>query len=215
MGRRGDRSIAALLLTQRIEPAAAEPLKASEFWPLVDRLPELEVLLDRDVEGIVEASGVDRAMAERLRALLDAATAFAFRLDQAEQAGLRIVSAVDGEYPAALLGLGHGAPPVLYAYGDVGLLAQPATAVVAVDAGVDDATLDGGAPAVGVLAGALQRAVREADHRKRISQGRLCLLSPFPPDAHPTAAAVAARDRLVQVLTSAGTRGAAGAPRTG
>jgi predicted Rossmann fold nucleotide-binding protein DprA/Smf involved in DNA uptake len=62
-------------------------------------------------------------MAERVAQLLDAATAVAFQLDEAEQTGLRVIASVDDGYPPALAGrLGRGAPPLLYAVGDPALL---------------------------------------------------------------------------------------------
>lgn len=214
MARRGDRSLAALLLAQRLEPVGAAPLKAAEYWPVVEACPELEVLLDAGADEIAARAGVEGAVAERMRALLDGATSFAFRLDQLEQAGLRVVASVDGEYPAGLLALGRGAPPLLYGYGDFGLLSPSGGGVGALVVGPSgpradgdpgwaalQLAVDGGGGAVGVLAGGLARAVRDPEVRRHIVSGRLCLCSPFPPDAPETEASAEARARVLSALT--------------
>lgn len=219
MARRGDRSLAALLLAQRLEPVGAAPLKAAEYWPVVEACPELEVLLDAGADEIAARTGVEGTLAGRMRALLDGATTFAFRLDQLEQAGLRVVASVDGEYPAGLLALGRGAPPLLYGYGDFGLLSP--TGGGAAGGAADGAVVvgpsgpradgdpgwaalqlavDGGGAAVGVLAGGLARAVRDPEVRRHIVGGRLCLCSPFPPDAPETEASTEARARVLAAL---------------
>ena len=70
-------------------------------------------------------------LADRLARLLDAATSFAFRLDEAEQSGLCVIASVDESYPRLLMErLGRSAPPLLYAVGDPALLSSQLLGVV-------------------------------------------------------------------------------------
>ena len=128
---RSDSSMVAVLLTQRLVDGSAEPLKASEFWALVDRVGDLKMLVGLGVDALAGDVGLGRELAVRVAALLDAATQVAFAVDDAEQAGLRVVAAVDDDYPARLVeALGSAAPPVLYAAGDLELLRRGGLAVV-------------------------------------------------------------------------------------
>lgn len=236
MARRTDRSLAALLLTQRLESVNAHPLKASEYWAVLDAEPELETLLDCDEAAISRRTGVDDEQAARIRVLLDGATAFAFRLEQAEQAGMRVVASVDEGYPDSLRRLGRTAPPLLYVYGELSLLRAPHLGIVgsrdvelagaevaraaarfAVDhghgvvsgaaKGVDrlamHAALESGGTAVGVLADSLQRVVRDAELRRLIGDGSLCLCSPFKPDAGFTVSNAMGRNKLIYAVSAA------------
>jgi len=165
MGSRSDSSLAALLLTQRLVETPAAPLKASEYWALLDAVGDPAALLGLDAAAIAAAiggAGVDAGMPERLAQLLDAATAVAFQLDEAEQAGLRVLTSVDDDYPPALTGrLGRGAPPLLYLVGDAALLRGDLLGVVGsrdVDAAGVQVARDAAAQAVdhdhGVVSGA-------------------------------------------------------------
>ncbi|CAN5133105.1 hypothetical protein BH18ACT4_BH18ACT4_00680 [soil metagenome] len=237
VARRDDRSLAALLLTQRLEPVGADPLTDGDYWAVVEAEPALEVLLDCHPGAIAERTGVDDQQAARIRALLDGATAVAFKLEQAEQAGMSVVTSVDGDYPDSLRRLGRGAPPLLYAYGELSLLRAPNLGVVgcndfdaagaevakaaaraavahghgvvsgAAAQGVEQlavhAALEAGGTAVGVLAGSLQRAVREAGLRRLIGDGRLCLCSPFAPDAGLSSELAMGRNELIYALSAA------------
>jgi predicted Rossmann fold nucleotide-binding protein DprA/Smf involved in DNA uptake len=63
--------------------------------------------------------------------LLDVATAFAFKLDDASQSGLRLLASVDDDYPAVLTRrLGRSAPPLLYVAGDPELLGTDLLGIV-------------------------------------------------------------------------------------
>jgi len=179
---------------------------------------------------------VDSALGDRLAELLDAASAFAFRLDEAEQSGLRLLSSVDDDYPRVLVDrLGRGAPPLIYAAGDPALLRTDllgivgsrdvgeASAGVAREAaaaavthgcgvvsggakGVDRlamaSALDAGGSAVGVLAESLLRVTRESEVRRAISDGRLCLCSPYKPTAGFTVANAMGRNKIIYALSN-------------
>lgn len=125
MSRLDDATLATLLLTSRLGGGGPPPLKAREFWALVAQV-------GGDPAGLLAAVPPGAADPDRVQALLDRATAFAFALEDLERSGLTVVSAFDPRYPAALRErLGHQAPPVLHAAGPVALLAQPAVAFVA------------------------------------------------------------------------------------
>ncbi len=236
MNSRSDTSLTALLLTQRLVDTSAAPLKASEYWDLLDRVSDPAALLGLDSAAIARAAGVDSALGDRLAELLDAASAFAFRLDEAEQSGLRLLSSVDDDYPRVLVDrLGRGAPPLIYAAGDPALLRTDllgivgsrdvgeASAGVAREAaaaavthgcgvvsggakGVDRlamaSALDAGGSAVGVLAESLLRVTRESEVRRAISDGRLCLCSPYKPTAGFTVANAMGRNKIIYALSN-------------
>jgi predicted Rossmann fold nucleotide-binding protein DprA/Smf involved in DNA uptake len=129
-GRRSDSSLAALLLTQRLVDNPADPLKAAEFWALVDTVGDPGKLLGLDTVGLA-AAGLAKTMAERVGQRFESATAFAFELERLEQTGVQIVSGVDADYPVRLRDrLGTGAPPVLHVAGPVALLTGGGLGVV-------------------------------------------------------------------------------------
>jgi predicted Rossmann fold nucleotide-binding protein DprA/Smf involved in DNA uptake len=131
MSRLDDAELVALLLAQRLVDDGAPPLKASEFWDVLSAIPYPGALLGLSAEGVRQAAGVDAEMAARIVARLDQATNFAFALDEAQQTGLRVLSALSEDFPTTLREkLGRSAPPLLYALGDVGLLSHEGLGVV-------------------------------------------------------------------------------------
>ena len=100
---RSEGSMAALLLTQRLVEAAVQPLKASEYWSVIERVSDPAELLGEDPASVARAAGIEGDLAERIAQLLDAATSFAFELDVAEQSGLRVVASVEDDYPSTLI----------------------------------------------------------------------------------------------------------------
>ena len=237
MAARPDDSLAALLLTQRLVETAAPPLKASEYWSVVDRVDDLGALLGGDPSGVARAAGVEAELADRLAALVDAATAVAFELDEQEQSGLRVLTSVDDGYPERLVDrLGPSAPPLLYVVGDVALLGPALFGVVgsrdigeaartvaeqaAVEAvrnglgvvsggakGIDrfamGSALEAGGGAVGVLADSLARTVRDAEIRRMIGDGRLCLCTPYKPTAGFSVPNAMGRNKVIYALSQA------------
>jgi len=168
---------------------------------------------------------------------LDHATSFAFALDDAQQSGLQVLSALSEHFPPTLRArLGRSAPPVLYALGDVALLSQgglgivgsravseagaqvargAATAAVAQGLGVlsggakgvdrlaMNAALEAGGNVVGILADSLLRTAREPDVRRAVSDGLVCLCSPYKPTAGFTVANAMGRNKLIYSLSTA------------
>lgn len=128
---RSEASLAAVLLTQRLVDGQAEPLKASEYWALVDQVADPADVLDRSPESLVADLGFDAALADRVASRVAQATQVVFALDESEQSGLRVVTSVDDDYPCSLTSrLGTAAPPLLYVAGDAALLSTGGLGVV-------------------------------------------------------------------------------------
>ena len=237
MARRSDSSLASLLLTQRLVDAGVAPLKASEYWDLVEAVGDPGRLLGLDTDEVASEARLSAELSERVALLLGAATAFAFALDEAEQAGMRVLASLDDDYPPVLRDrLGRGAPPLLYCVGDVDLLTRDHLGVVgsrdvneaaasvaqgvgraAVGAGwgvvsgaakgVDrlamTATLHADGVAVGVLADSLARTTRDAEVRRAVTDGRLCLCTPYKPTAGFSVANAMGRNKVIYALSRA------------
>jgi predicted Rossmann fold nucleotide-binding protein DprA/Smf involved in DNA uptake len=131
VSRRSDAELVALLLVQRLVEAGTAPLKTSEFAAVQDEVGDLGRLLGHDAKSISELAGVELDMGERIAALLEGATSFAFGLEEAEQGGLRVLSRVGEDYPSLMLErLGRMAPPILYLLGDSALTKTPGLGIV-------------------------------------------------------------------------------------
>ena len=129
-GRRSDRSLAGLLLAQRLVDGEAEALKAREFWSVVETVAEPERLLGLSPAEIT-GLGIAPDLSERIARRMEAAPALAFELERLEQSGLRVLSALDDDYPRRFLErLGRTAPPVLHVAGDACLLSRDGVGVV-------------------------------------------------------------------------------------
>lgn len=232
-----DTELVALLMTQRLVDAGAPPLKGAEFWSLVDSVADLGAFLGAGPEEVGQMANIDQSTATRIVTLLGAATSFAFALDDAQQGGLTVLSALSRYFPARLRErLGRAAPPLLYALGDIDLLAGDRlgivgsravsesgadvareAAVIAVKSGfgvtsggakgVDllamNAALDAGGAVVGVLAGSLLRTARGPEVRRAISDGLVCLCSPYKPSAGFTVANAMGRNKLIYAMSNA------------
>ena len=230
MARLDDGVLAALLLTSPLAGDGPPPLKAREFWALVDEVGDLAPLLAE-----VPA---DRPDAERLRALLGRATAFAFVVEDAERQGITLLSALDPRYPARLrTAMGPQAPPVLHTVGPLALLDQPAVAIVAgsdadgpvadvvdaarvaateavadgravltggfasaVDAAATTAAIEAGGTVVGLLSHPLTTHLHTPEVRRAVHGGRLCLVTPFRPNAPWSPVAEAGRAAVAAAL---------------
>jgi predicted Rossmann fold nucleotide-binding protein DprA/Smf involved in DNA uptake len=237
MSSRSPSSLAALLLCQRLQPTPAPPLKSSEYWALLEAVGDPAALLGQDAAGITGRFRVDAALAERVAKLLDAATGFALRLEEAEQQGLRLAASVDDSYPQVLIDrLARRAPPLLYLVGDPTLLQadqlgiigsrdvsdqaaevarQAATAAVEAGFGVVSgaakgvdrlamgAALEADGTAVGVLADSLVRMTRDPQVRRAVTDGQLCLCTPYKPTAPFSTANAMGRNKLIYALSKA------------
>jgi predicted Rossmann fold nucleotide-binding protein DprA/Smf involved in DNA uptake len=130
MARRADASLAAILLTQRLVDASGEPLRARDYWSLLDQLDDIGELLGRSVDALTDTLG-NAELATRIAGRFDAATSVAFELEQLDQQGVRVVSSFDDGYPTRFLDrLGPAAPPVLHVAGPIDLLDGPGLGIV-------------------------------------------------------------------------------------
>ena len=158
---RHDDSLATILLVSRLCADGVRPLKASEFWGLLERI-EIGAgsdasdaertqsrgrgegpgpVIGRCADGLVANRGLTADLACRISALTDRATALAFELDRLERSGIRTLTVFDEYYPQKWLDyLRQKAPPVVHAAGAVELLDIPGLGVV----GSRDVTAAGG-----------------------------------------------------------------------
>lgn len=124
-----DTSLAALLLTNRIVDVGAKPLSAGEFWELQRKVPDLDVLMGASADDLRDRVGPEEA--ERVAALLDAGTAFAFERERLQEEGVQLVSALDDHFPGRLrLMLGDACPAFLLVAGQIDFLTLPMIGVV-------------------------------------------------------------------------------------
>jgi DNA processing protein len=126
-----DRSFAALLLSSHLVERPVKPLKSTEFWPILDRVSELECLLDASADEIRQRLDATQEMARRVETLLQGATSFAFELEGLHRRGIKVVSALNASYPTRLKKrLSQSAPPVLYIAGPHELLSSEGMGIV-------------------------------------------------------------------------------------
>lgn len=126
-----DASLAALLLGNRIVDVGQTPLTASEFWALCERVDDISVLLGMPAAEIARVASVPADDARRYAALLGAGTAFAFERERLADEGVRLISALDDEFPARLRRrLGTACPSFLLVAGPTEFLEREALAVV-------------------------------------------------------------------------------------
>ena len=226
---------AALLLTNRLVPLAANPLTAREFWQLANGV-DVGELLHASTADIAERAGVAIDEAARLRALLDAATALGFEQDRLADGGIELVSALDPRFPSRLRErLGDACPPFLLVAGPIAWLGSQSLGVVgsrdADEAGLDlarraavlaaehgwqvvsglargvDAEAMAAAHAasgavLGVPAEGIVRAARNAEVRRRVHAGELCIASPYAPDAPFRVGNAMGRNKIVYALST-------------
>lgn len=126
-----ERTLVALVLTSHLVPRDVKPLKSSEFWALLDRVPDVETLVGEPPGRIQVRADVPEDRAVAIHELLRGAAGFAFELEDLERRGIKVLSAVDDRYPAALrTKLGPSAPPVLYVAGSLGLMTSDGIGIV-------------------------------------------------------------------------------------
>ena len=128
-----DTQLAALLLSNQLTRLDVAPLKAREFWGLVDRTDALGIdvsalLTDPTVRAQVAHGDVSE---QRLTGLLDATRAFAFEIERLGEGGITLLSALDERFPVLLRDrMQHGCPPHLFAAGATDMLLHRRLAIV-------------------------------------------------------------------------------------
>jgi len=127
-----ERSLAALLLTNRLVDVPAKPFGAAEYWALVAEIPDPEVLLRAEYRAaLVTAGTLSADVGERVGALVDAAGAFAFQRERLEEEGVRLLSTFDAAFPVRLVEhLGAACPAFLTVAGPVDWLQRDGIGVV-------------------------------------------------------------------------------------
>ena len=130
--KRDDDSLATILLVSRLCADGARPLKASEFWSLIERTSGGPgIFLNLSKAELVHDHDLSEDLAGRVSELVARATALAFELDRLEQSGVKSLTAFDEHYPSQwLVRLGSKAPPLMHAAGAVELLDSPGLGVV-------------------------------------------------------------------------------------
>ena len=206
---RSDDALATILVVSRLADEGTQPLKASEYWRLLDHIGDPGALLGPTAPQLIGA--LDADLADRVTRLLDRATSIAFELERLDQSGIATLTPFDADYPRRWVDrLGPGAPPVMHAAGPLALLQQTAVGIlghadaedVARDLATEavrlgavvvtaDAGFDAGAGTntVAVLADPLLRTVRHPEIRRAVIAGTRLLCTPYAPDARATAAA--------------------------
>lgn len=128
-----DTQLAALLLSNQLTRLEVAPLKAREFWGLVDRTDALGIdigalLTDATVRAQVAKGEVSE---QRLTGLLDATRAFAFEIERLGESGITLLSALDERFPVLLRDrMQYGCPPHLFAAGATDALLHRRLAIV-------------------------------------------------------------------------------------
>ena len=143
-----DDSLATILLVSRLCTEGGQPLKASEFWALLDcsgaggrQQAGPGRLLGQGADQLVRDHGLPEDLGERIAELMDRATVVAFELDRLEQSGIKTLTVFDEYYPRLWLDrLGAKAPPLVHAAGALELLDTPGLGVV----GSRDVSREGG-----------------------------------------------------------------------
>jgi len=225
-----------LLLTNRLVETATRPLSASQFWDLRERVGNLEDLPGRTVAELEADFGIARTIAERVPVLIDAVIAFSFERERLQESGIRVVSFLDGDFPARLVEvLGKRSPVCLLIAGNVELLGtvmrgivgsraaseesselaevaarrvvvRGETVVSGLAKGIDQtamgAALEEESGVVGVPSEGLRKAARQARVRSMVHEGRMCLVSPFGPDAPFSVGNAMGRNKVVYGLST-------------
>ena len=160
---RHDDALATALLVSRLCADGVRPLKASEYWHLLDLIEDgsarpvgrevggssgepahprkgLQVFLSYSMEKAANCE-LSEDLADRIAGLMNRATALAFELDRLEQSGIKTLTVFDERYPREWLArLGAKAPPLVHGAGVLELLDTPGLGVV----GSRDVSQEGG-----------------------------------------------------------------------
>ncbi len=130
--KRDEDSLATILLVSRLCADGVRPLKASEFWNLIERISGGPgAVLNLNQGQLKRDYDLGEDLAGRVAELVGRATAIAFELERLEQSGIKSLTAFDEHYPREwLVRLGSKAPPLMHAAGAVELLDSPGLGVV-------------------------------------------------------------------------------------
>lgn len=149
-------SLAVLLLTNRLVDVDAKPLTAREFWHFYSRISEIGKVLEYSADVLVSQYGLDSEEAERAKKLCDAATAFTFEMERLEEAGIRVLSFLDADFPKRVTNaLGVKSSAFLLVAGNLGLFEKTGRGIVG--------SRNAGEDLIEVAQSAANSAVRQGD----------------------------------------------------
>lgn len=124
-------SLAVLALTNRLVDVGVPPLKASEFWRVLDKVDDPARLLGLDEQEAADLTAGTGVEVARLVRLLDTGVGLAVQLEGLYEHGITAVTVMDEVFPRRLRErLGTSTPPVLYCAGEASLLATDGVGVV-------------------------------------------------------------------------------------
>ena len=136
-----DDAYAAMLLTMALSPNREEytkPLCVQEFRRFeaavrASRFRSIGALLDVDISGMMMYLGMNEEESYRIYTLMHRGVQLSYALDAYEAEGIDVVTQYDEAYPGRLESkLAESAPPFLYRCGNVGIMKQPAIAVMGI-----------------------------------------------------------------------------------
>lgn len=149
-------SLAVLLLTNRLVDVDAKPLTAREFWDFYSKISEIGKVLEYSADVLVSQYGLNSEEAERAKRLCDAATAFTFEMERLEEAGIRVLSFLDDDFPKRVTNaLGVKSSAFLLVAGNLGLFEKTGRGIVG--------SRNAGEDSIDVAQSAAYSAVRQGD----------------------------------------------------
>jgi predicted Rossmann fold nucleotide-binding protein DprA/Smf involved in DNA uptake len=124
-------SLAVLLLTNRLVEVEAKPMTAREIWGVYSKVHEMSKVLESSAQVLVSQYGFDFDEAERAKKLCDAATAFTFEMERLEEAGIRVLSFLDDDFPKRVINaLGNKSAAFLLVAGNIELFEKTGRGIV-------------------------------------------------------------------------------------
>lgn len=119
------------LLTARLGDRTLKPLSTGEFWALLALVGGPERLVDADAGAIGAITGYPEGRCARIEGLLARGLQLQEEQERLGSMGIALLSCAGYAYPARLASrLADGAPPILYAAGNLELLDEDGLGVV-------------------------------------------------------------------------------------
>jgi len=128
---RSPESLTLALITNRIVDVGTKPLTTREFFKAFGSANNLIGIADMDADQIAAHLLIAPDMAQRIHSLLGASRALAFELERLEEAGVRLLTLLDEDFPIGLRDrLGDQCPASLLVAGPVEWLSMPNVGIV-------------------------------------------------------------------------------------
>lgn len=221
-----DSALATVLLTTRLVEREAKPLSSGEFWTLLDEIDDPAMLLGdaRDVEprihdlmdaGTALAMKLEELETSGIRVLTPYDDGYPHRLRErlrsAAPAVLHVAGSVelladDGIGIVGSRNVGVEARDVASSFAQIAVRAGMSV-VSGAARGIDQVAMDSALGAEGTVVGlpadAMTKVLRDPSVRRAITDGRLCLASPYAPSAGFNVGTAMARNKLIYGLSRA------------